>query len=255
MICGPELYTVNTECILKEFETDSSKVALDELARHLSRKYDDVWQVDPFLFEDLVADVFKQQGFEVTQTQKSKDGGYDLLLMEGTSSIIVEVKRRKTVGVSVVRELMGVQLRDDFKRAKLVTAGRLTRGACAESRNTAAEKYGFEMDLVDAEELLRFLRTYDLPTTLRRSLQDREKMTTEELARQLAGSRWNEVRATEAIRRRIQHAKEVEEKAAHISARPTKPGPPCPECGELLRTSLAKQCLSCGSDWHDRVPN
>ncbi len=26
---------------------------------------------------------------------------------------------------------------------------------------------------------------------------------------------------------------------------------PCPHCGEPLRTPLAKQCLSCGMDWHD----
>lgn len=28
-------------------------------------------------------------------------------------------------------------------------------------------------------------------------------------------------------------------------------GPPCPICGEPLRTKEAKQCLSCGMDWHD----
>jgi hypothetical protein len=26
---------------------------------------------------------------------------------------------------------------------------------------------------------------------------------------------------------------------------------PCPYCGELLRTAFAKQCRSCGMDWHD----
>ncbi len=25
---------------------------------------------------------------------------------------------------------------------------------------------------------------------------------------------------------------------------------PCPKCGEPLRTALAKQCFSCGADWH-----
>lgn len=27
-------------------------------------------------------------------------------------------------------------------------------------------------------------------------------------------------------------------------------GPPCPHCGEPLRTERAQQCLSCGADWH-----
>ena len=26
--------------------------------------------------------------------------------------------------------------------------------------------------------------------------------------------------------------------------------PDCPECGEQLRTKLAKQCVACGADWH-----
>lgn len=25
---------------------------------------------------------------------------------------------------------------------------------------------------------------------------------------------------------------------------------PCPQCGEPLRSPLAKQCFSCGADWH-----
>jgi hypothetical protein len=29
------------------------------------------------------------------------------------------------------------------------------------------------------------------------------------------------------------------------------PGPPCPYCGEPLRTPRARQCRFCGRDWHD----
>lgn len=32
---------------------------------------------------------------------------------------------------------------------------------------------------------------------------------------------------------------------------PRKEGPPCPYCGQPLFTSLSKQCLRCGWDWHD----
>jgi hypothetical protein len=28
-------------------------------------------------------------------------------------------------------------------------------------------------------------------------------------------------------------------------------GPPCPYCGAPLRTDKAKQCISCGTDWHN----
>jgi len=29
-------------------------------------------------------------------------------------------------------------------------------------------------------------------------------------------------------------------------------GPPCPDCGKPLRTKLAKQCVECGKDWHEK---
>ena len=32
--------------------------------------------------------------------------------------------------------------------------------------------------------------------------------------------------------------------------KPVYPGPPCPFCGGLLRTSLAKQCPHCYKSWH-----
>lgn len=32
---------------------------------------------------------------------------------------------------------------------------------------------------------------------------------------------------------------------------PVVPGLPCPFCGERLATTLARQCLACGADWHE----
>ncbi len=34
---------------------------------------------------------------------------------------------------------------------------------------------------------------------------------------------------------------------------PEETGTPCPYCGKALRTPNAKQCFSCGEDWHDPV--
>jgi len=39
--------------------------------------------------------------------------------------------------------------------------------------------------------------------------------------------------------------------AQRIEFKTQTPRPPCPYCGQPLRTMLAKQCLECGMDWHD----
>ena len=36
-----------------------------------------------------------------------------------------------------------------------------------------------------------------------------------------------------------------------LPAKKTDAGPPCPYCGQALRTAFAKQCRHCGMDWHD----
>lgn len=38
-------------------------------------------------------------------------------------------------------------------------------------------------------------------------------------------------------------------------AEPARPGSPCPTCGEPLPTSRSRQCLRCGADWHDLMPD
>lgn len=42
-----------------------------------------------------------------------------------------------------------------------------------------------------------------------------------------------------------------EEKAAELHKKYVEALPPCPFCGEKLRTHLAKQCRFCLRDWHD----
>jgi hypothetical protein len=41
------------------------------------------------------------------------------------------------------------------------------------------------------------------------------------------------------------------QKEKHAMMPPRVDGPPCPYCGEPLRTARAKQCRKCLMDWHD----
>jgi restriction system protein len=73
----------------------------------------DLSGMDPARFEELVADLFRARGLEVTNTARSGDGGVDVEARDPDpitgGLIVIQAKRyRATVSPSVVRELYGV---------------------------------------------------------------------------------------------------------------------------------------------------
>lgn len=150
---------------LRQFEINDSALTLQELGSHLRRRFRDVYSLSPRRFELLIADAFRNQGFEVRLTKTTRDGGYDLHLLESSSGtqVLVECKRYRKdrkVGVAPVRQLLGVQVREGVRRATLITTSGFTTGAKEESlqaRNTS----GFSIQLMDADDILRALSVYN----------------------------------------------------------------------------------------------
>jgi hypothetical protein len=147
---------------LKRLDLNSAELGLSEVGTHLKRKYDDVHHLLPRRFEELVADVYRHLGFDARLTKQTRDGGYDIVLLEHSSGrqIIVECKRyspENTVGVGVVDRVLGVQLRKGIREAKIVTTSRFTLNAVTASQEVAY----YSLDLVDGEDLLRNLDVYD----------------------------------------------------------------------------------------------
>lgn len=150
------------EAILRSFDINAHELTFDELVTHLRRHYSDVSRLSPRRFEQLVAGIFRSQGFHVEMTQTTHDGGYDLVLLnDGQQPIIVEVKRYKgTVGVDIVRQLAGVQLISGFSEAILVTSGRFSHQATLAANSNPLAQAGKSIKLREAEELLRALDVY-----------------------------------------------------------------------------------------------
>jgi restriction system protein len=100
----------------------------------------------------VVADAFRRHGYKVREVRGRgrADGGVDLVLVRNGESTVVQVKhwRRDVVGVSLVRELYGVQRASAAASAIFVTMGRFSSDAIA-----FADQVG--MTLVDGPELLR----------------------------------------------------------------------------------------------------
>ena len=77
------------------------------------------WNLDGWEFEEEVAKVFRLNGYQAEVTQKTSDGGIDLLMHKDGETIIVQCKHYSNpVSVQVARELNG--LKDDFKADKLI---------------------------------------------------------------------------------------------------------------------------------------
>ena len=112
-------------------------------------------QMTPNEFEDVVCKLFNAFGYNLSVTQRSKDGGIDLDGLRGglgRARVVVQCKRYSSpVGVSAVRELFGV-VSDNPEIAEgfLVTTSTFTQDAQAFARWK-------RITLIDGDELeMRF---------------------------------------------------------------------------------------------------
>ena len=88
----------------------------------------------PRNFEHIVERLYKKMGFQTELTQPQKDGGRDIVAKRQEtgkqSCILIECKRyTKSVGVGIIRSLMGVVSDEKVNKGVLVTTGEFTRYA------------------------------------------------------------------------------------------------------------------------------
>ncbi|MCE5319179.1 MAG: restriction endonuclease, partial [Parachlamydia sp.] len=95
-----------------------------------------LYSLDPRKFEELVAEMLSQRGYEITLTPPSKDGGLDMYAARkddlGSFLYLVECKRYTPptkVGVSIVRSLYGVVQQKQANGGIVVTSSFFTKGA------------------------------------------------------------------------------------------------------------------------------
>jgi restriction system protein len=113
--------------------------------------------IDPMLtlswqeFEQLVGEVFRRRGYSVVETREGADGGVDLVARKNGVVTLVQCKnwRTRDVGVSVVRELLGVVTARQASGGVVVTVGGFTE----EARRFAREA---KVELIDGDALRRW---------------------------------------------------------------------------------------------------
>ena len=113
--------------------------------------------IDGFQFEQLVAQVYRKQGYAVSRRGGANpDGGIDLVIEKGGTRTAVQCKHWKTwnVGVKAVREFLGALTDSGIRRGLFVTLGGYTGEA-----KQLADKHGIEV--VNETDLARMLEATD----------------------------------------------------------------------------------------------
>jgi restriction system protein len=127
-------------------------VAMGERGRNLvmqAHDLHDLMELDWRHFEELVAQVFRLQGWTVAQTQSEADGGADLVMNRGGQHALVQCKRwRSDIGVMQIRAFYGVMAAAKVKSGFFVTAS---------SFHPEAERFARSVgvSLISGRELLR----------------------------------------------------------------------------------------------------
>ena len=127
--------------LLKEGVTGESVVMSlsevnDELIAYLAKYPEKMRDLEPRQFEELIADMFKNQGYNVELTPLSRDGGRDVIAVRndclGTVMIYTECKRyaaENKVGVQIARGLYGVIAAENVTRGVIATTSSFTKDA------------------------------------------------------------------------------------------------------------------------------
>lgn len=121
-----------------------------------------IHKLPPRKFEELVAEMLTRNGFSVTLTPETRDGGKDIYAVNKTSLgnhlFLVECKRyapERPVDISLVRALYGVVEAEKANAGVLVTTSYFTKDAM-NFRDTIQNRMSFK----DYESLVEWIRSF-----------------------------------------------------------------------------------------------
>jgi len=130
------------------------------LLRHLAKHPADIEQLSWSSFEDLVALLLTESGYEVTRTKLTRDGGVDLWALQrsdlGSTLYAIDAKkygRSKVVGPEPVRAIYGVADLAGASAGMIVTTA--TFGPAA---RRLASQYRYRISLKDCDDVSAWIR-------------------------------------------------------------------------------------------------
>lgn len=155
----------------KFFKTDSSLDSSDkilisdineEIKKYLNKNPAKVYELSPRKFEELIASILEDLGFDVELTKATRDGGTDIIAHIRTSVasflMLVECKKyspENKVDVGIIRQVAGVHSIRKPSKSLIVTTSTFTKDAFKE-----ASLLKDNLELKDYNNLREWLKKY-----------------------------------------------------------------------------------------------
>jgi len=146
------------EGALRSLDIDDVSQPISDIRAFLMAKYGQRFEVHPRKFEEVVASVFGNLGYQAAVTAYSCDGGIDAVLHGPRGELIgVQVKRYKnSIEVEQIRSFVGALLLGGFAKGIFVTTSRYQSGVPALTQQSRA--LGISIELIDEQVLFEALR-------------------------------------------------------------------------------------------------
>jgi hypothetical protein len=134
-VFGPRSMEGYHYAILDQFQDDDKvDLATTMLANEMALNPDRIWDISPRKFEELITSVFSNVlDCNVELTKTTRDGGKDIIGLDTKDGkFVVETKRYREdrkIGVSIVRNLLGVMCIEDVHTGFIVSTSRFTSDA------------------------------------------------------------------------------------------------------------------------------
>ena len=134
----------------------------EEIKKYFKKHPEKLYDLSPRKFEELIASIFVDLGFNVELTKATRDGGRDIIasIKNKVSNFLayVECKRYSPdnkIGIGLIREVLGVHYIEKPSKSIIVTTSFFSKVAKQE-----AVKFENQLDLKDYNDIKNWLQNY-----------------------------------------------------------------------------------------------
>jgi len=159
---GKESNSLDDSLLREDFALKAESIT-NELISFLSRHPEYLEKLQPRKFEELVADIIADMGYDVELTPASRDGGRDVLAYISTplgrELTIVECKRyhrENIIGIELVRQFLWVLEHEDRANRGLIA----TTSFFSDEAKVIERKHKWRLGLRDYNALIEWLSQY-----------------------------------------------------------------------------------------------